>query len=96
MEFIKGILRSVFTQVLSTFIITVLGIGTTSAINTVIFFNYLSGISFQILILILIFFILIFFITKSISINRGNSVYYPMMAIILKIIFWIICRMEVL
>lgn len=82
MEFIKGILRSVFTQVLSTFIITILGIGTTSAINTGNFFNYLSGISFQIWILILISSIIIVFIIKLIFINRENSVYYPMMAVI--------------
>ena len=82
MKFIKKVLQSVFIQVLSTFIITVLGIGTTSAINTGSFFNYLSGISIQIWILILIFSIVIVFIAKLISINRENSVYYPMMAVI--------------
>ena len=82
MKFIKGVLQSVFIQVLSTVFITILGIGTSSAINTGNFFNYLSGISIQIWILIFIFSIVIVFIAKLISINRENSVYYPIMNVI--------------
>ena len=45
MKFIKGVLQSVFIQVLSTVFITILGIGTSSAINTVFCKTFLHNIA---------------------------------------------------